>query len=141
MIKKNKNFELISHKLIKQTLANKPFQGKHHLEPLRKLVLAKNLPFSLLEDHAITETESEIHLHEHDLWHCLGGEATFTCGGKLIKPWVRKGSAGKELGGHGIKNGTKVKIQAGDWLWIPAGQPHQHIAAKTARMMIIKIKK
>ena len=30
-------------------------------------------------------------------------------------------------------------LKQGDWLWIPAGEPHQHSATGTARLVIIKI--
>src|SRR3989344_7128884 len=89
-------------------LAQNPFPGKHQLEPLKSLFLAKELPFGVIEDFEVKESEAEVHKHEGDLWHCLEGEVEFTCGGELVESWIRDGSNGNELGGKDIKNGQKV---------------------------------
>lgn len=134
-----KDCVLITKKNIDEVLAQKPSSGKHHLEPIKSLFLSGKLPFGIMEDHEVGETEAEVHKLEGDLWHSLEGEAEFIYGGELVDPWVREGSNGNELGGKDIKNGTKVILKPGDWLWIPAGQPHSHKASGTARLVIIKI--
>jgi uncharacterized RmlC-like cupin family protein len=40
-----------------------------------------------------------------------------------------------------IKGGTEVVMKPGDWLWIPAGEPHQHKTSTKARLVIIKVPK
>ncbi|OGY63546.1 MAG: hypothetical protein A3I89_02085 [Candidatus Harrisonbacteria bacterium RIFCSPLOWO2_02_FULL_41_11] len=123
---------------INKFLEREPVVGKKMLEPLRTLVLAKELPFGIVEDFEVKESEAEVHKHEGDLWLCLEGEVEFTCGGELVESWIRDGSNGNELGGKDIKNGQKVVLKSGDWLWIPPGEPHLH-RAKLARMVVVKV--
>ena len=135
----------VKKEIIDKCLANEPDQGKHQLEPLKSLSAAQKLPFNILEDCTIMNNEAEVHMHEADLWHCLEGEVEFIYGGEMVDPEFRKNKDGTEnkdeLYANQIKNGTKVTLKPGDWLWIPAGQPHQHNCKETARLVIIKIPK
>lgn len=121
-----------------------PSQGKSMLEPLKTLALEQGLPFKILEDHK-TVNEAEIHRVEGDLWCCLEGEVVFKHGGELVEARVKVRKDGttdeNELLAKEIFGGTEVVMKPGDWLWIPAGMPHQHSCADTARLMIIKIPK
>ena len=123
-------------------LAAKPMQGKNLLEPLKTLASEHGLPFNILEDHQTTN-KAEIHISFGDLWYCLEGEVTFVYGGVLVQPLVKIKKDGtqdsNELLAEEIKGGMTVILRPGDWLWIPAGEPHQHITQGTARLMIIKI--
>jgi len=80
-----------------------------------------------------------------DLWYCIRGEVTFIFGGELVNPEAKKNADGKtdkrELSADTIKGGEETILRPGDWLYIPAGQPHQHRASGTAYLMIIKIPK
>lgn len=129
--------------LIQKTLATAPTQGKHLLEPHKAFAAEHKLPFNILEDHEIGNNEAEIHMHEGDLWHCLEGEVKFIYGGDMIDPWVKVNPDGtkneNEIKAKEIKGGTEVTMRPGDWLWIPAGEAHQHNCAGTARLVIIKI--
>ncbi len=134
---------LVRKEEVAETLASIPKQGKKSLEPLKSLALANKLPFNILEDHQILENDAEAHTHECDLWICLEGEPTFIYGGEMVNPWYGKLPDGsenqREIKAKEIRNGTKVVLKPGDWLWIPAGQPHQHNCAGTTRLAIIKI--
>ncbi len=134
-----KECHYIPKKIIEEVLAQSSQKGKRHLEPLKSLFLAKKIPFGIMEDMEVESTESEVHTDEGDLWYCLEGEAEFVYGGELENPFERPNTHGKELGGSSIKGGTTVTLKPGDWLWIPAGQPHSHRADKKARLVIIKI--
>ena len=133
---------LVRKEVLDETLASTPTQGKHLLEPLKSFALANKLPFNILEDKDVSN-EAEIHTHEGDLWQCLEGEVEFIYGGELVEPWFKKlpdGSEDKrEVKAKEIKNGTKVTLRPGDWLWVPAGEPHTH--SGTGRLVIIKIPK
>ena len=131
--------EFIAKKIIKETLAQKPVQGKHKLEPLKSIAKEKKLPFGIIEDFEIAETGAEVHKKEGDLWLCLEGKAEFICEGKLVEPKIIDNTSGHEIVGKGIKNGKKFILKPGDWLWIPPGQPHMHKSDKVARMVIIKV--
>ena len=135
-------YVFVSKADIDAALASPPTLGKRLLEPLKSLAAASGLPMNVLEDHAV-ENDPEVHPHEGDLWHCLQGEVAFVCGGRLAKPQMRSRPDGSpndlEIWGTSIAGGTEVTLTPGDWLWIPAGQPHLHRTAGTARLVIIKI--
>ena len=130
---------LVTKAEITKILSQPPVRGKHQLEPLKSLFLGTKIPFGVMEDFGVSETEAEVHKHEADLWIGLEGEAEFVYGGELVEPLVREGSDGNELGGKSIKGGKKTILKQGDVLYVPAGQPHMHTSSKTARMLIIKI--
>ena len=127
---------------IDATLASAPSQGKRLLEPLKAMAAELKLPLNVLEDKEVSN-EAEVHRHEGDLWQCLEGEVTFVYGGEMVEPWAKKlpdgGMDDREIKANEIRNGVEVTLQLGDWLWIPAGQPHSHRTDKTARLAIIKI--
>jgi len=129
---------------IAKTLKTKPTDGKRLLEPLKSIVAAHTLPMNILEDKNVVN-DAEVHTHESDLWLCLEGVVTFTCGGTMVRPWHGKRADGtenpNELKAKTIKGGKKMVLKPGDWLWIPAGVPHSHSAKGTARLVIVKIPK
>lgn len=133
---------LVRKEEIAETLASAPAQGKRLLEPLKSRALAEKLPFNILEDTEVSN-EAEAHRHEGDFWYCLEGEVTFVYGGELVEPWAKQlpegGTDDREIKAKEIVSGTEAVLKPGDWLWIPAGQPHSHRAAGTARLVIIKI--
>ncbi len=129
-------------KTVRETLMSESKPGTNALDPLKSLALKHQLPLKILEDHQI-HNKPEVHLHEVDLWFCLEGEVLFACGGSLLHCQNRKKTDGSidqnELFGDEIQNGNSYILKPGDWLWIPAGEPHQHGTKTTARLMIIKI--
>lgn len=129
---------------IEKTLESKPTEGKKLLEPLKTFALSNKVPFNILENKDI-ENEAEIHHHEGDLWHCLEGETAFICGGEMVNPWFKDLGDGKvderEVKAKEIKGGVEKVLKPGDWLWIPAGVPHQHKATGVSRLIIIKVPK
>lgn len=119
-----------------------PIGGKSLLEPLKSTAGDRGLPFKILEDDRVVN-EAEVHISQGDLWCCLEGSPTFIYGGIMVNPRVKVRKDGtkdtSELSAKEISGGTTVVLKPGDWLWIPAGQPHQHSCSDTARLMIIKI--
>ncbi|MBI2024697.1 MAG: hypothetical protein HYT03_01210 [Candidatus Harrisonbacteria bacterium] len=134
---------LVRKSEIDKTLATAPTRGKKLLEPLKSLAAANKLPLNILEDKEVLDNEAEIHKKEGDLWLCLKGEVKFIYGGEMVDPWVKKNADGSlnenEIKAKQIKNGIESILKPGDWLWIPAGQPHQHLCVGTVRLAIIKI--
>jgi len=133
---------LIRKEVIDETLKAEPTAGKKLLEPLKSLAAENSLPINILEDKDVVN-DAEVHKHEGDLWLCLEGEVNFIYGGELVDPWAKKNPDGtldeRELKAKEIKGGTEVILNPGDWLWIPAGKPHQHKCNGVARLAIIKI--
>jgi len=134
----------ITNQDIEKTLLSRPKQGKNLLEPLKSIAIKNQVPFKILEDSAVVN-EAEVHMNEGDLWSCLQGTVIFTCGGELVNPRMRKNNDGtnneSELVATKIKNGKKIILKKGDWLWIPPGEPHQHECDGVARLIIVKIPK
>lgn len=121
---------------VDKTLATKPTSGKKLLEPLKSFSATNGFPVKILEDMEVIN-EAEVHENEGDLWQCLEGEVTFICGGELVDKQLVKGGEWKA---REIKGGTEIVLKPGDWLWIPAGEPHQHNCPDgVARMVIIKV--
>lgn len=127
---------------IDETLSQSPARGKRLLEPLKALAAEAKLPLNILEDKEVSN-EAEVHRHEGDLWQCLEGEVTFVYGGEMVNPWAKQlpdgGTDDREIKAKEIAHGTEAVLKPGDWLWIPAGQPHLHKTEGTARLAIIKI--
>ncbi len=129
---------------IEKTLKSPSSQGKRLLEPLKIFSKENSIPLNVLEDNNVVN-EAEVHKHEADLWCCLEGEVTFIYGGEIVNPWVKKNADGtldeREIKAKEIIGGTEVLLKPGDWLFIPAGEPHMHKTDGVARLIIIKIPK
>ncbi len=139
------NCVLVRKEDIDKTLATAPTQGKKLLEPLKSLAAANKMPLNILEDKEVLSNDAEVHMHEADLWLCLEGEVKFIYGGEMIDPWFKKNSDGsedqREVKAKSIRGGAESVLKPGDWLWVPAGQPHQHLCEGTARLAIVKVPK
>lgn len=109
-----KPYLYIQKSVIDQTLATPAFQGVHFLEPFQSLTRASGMPLKILEE-VNANGNAEMHENEADLFLCLEGTPTF-----LIQ-------------------GDEIVLHPGEWLWIPAGVPHQHHSSGTSRIAIIKI--
>ena len=124
---------------INRALDISPLFGKRMIPPFDNF---KDRPFGIVEDHELNIGLPEVHAHEDDLWIGLEGEAVFTVGGNLVGPYFYKSPDGienrNEIKGKDIVGGKRIVIGPGDVLWIPAGMPHMHTAAGTARLIIYK---
>lgn len=134
---------VVRKKVIDDALAQPASPGKHLLEPLKSLAASQALPFNILEDCEVVRNDAEVHKREGDLWLCLAGKVNFMVDGELFNPQLRKQADGNpnpsELYAEEIRGGKEVVLTPGDWLWVPPGQPHQHICTQTGRLVIIKI--
>lgn len=128
--------------LLDETLASASTAGKRLLEPLKTHARESGFPVNILEEQGVWN-DAEVHKTEDDLWLCLEGEVKFIYGGELVAPRVAVAADGtqnkNELQAKEIVGGEQVVLHPGDWLYIPAGAPHQHGAEKSARLAIIKI--
>lgn len=133
---------LLKKEDIETICATAPIGGKNLLEPLKSKADTHGLPFKILEDHKVVN-EAEVHVNQGDLWCCIEGNPTFVYGGAMVEPRVKIRKDGtkdtNELFAKEISGGTTIVLKPGDWLWIPAGEPHQHSCPDTARLIIIKI--
>lgn len=134
----------LSKEEVAGVLKQAPVQGKKLMEPLKAFATSVALPLNILEDADVSDNKAEIHTHEHDLWLGLEGESHFIIGGEMTEPFFSKAKDGtekkNEIRAYTIKGGTEITVRPGDWLWMPAGVPHQHQKPTgSARLAIIKI--
>ena len=133
---------LLTKEDVAKMLAQQPVAGKKMLDPLKGIAEKQHLAFNIIE---LTEHTNNVEVHNYlnDLWFCLEGEVTFLCGGTMQELHTRVRSDGtlddNEMRAKGLEHAKEIVIRPGDWLWVPAGEPHQHITKHTARLMIIKI--
>ncbi|MDP3770292.1 MAG: cupin domain-containing protein [bacterium] len=138
------NSFLLHKEDVEAILSSQPTLGKNICEPLKSIAQAQSLPFNVIE---LTEhtNKVEVHTYQNDLWFCLEGEVRFFCGGTMQEPHTRVRSDGTldetEMRATSLEGAEEIMVNKGDWFWIPAGMPHQHVTEKTARLMIIKIAK
>lgn len=129
-------------KVWSKTLKSKPIKGKRLLYPFNNYWDKFGFPVRIVEDVKIIN-DAEVHLTEDDLWFCIEGKVRFTVGGQLVNPRNSIDTNGQqnfdELSAKKIKNGKIIEMRGGDWLYVPAGQPHQHGTKGVARLVIIKI--
>lgn len=59
-------------------------------------------------------------------------------GGRLLEPLLGV-STSKKVPLNILENGITYKLTVGDYLFIPAGEPHMHGSATFARLTIVKI--
>lgn len=132
----------IAKSTIDETLASAPLDGKRLLDPLKTFSKEHGSPVNILEDKDVAN-DAEVHMHEADLWFCLEGQVTFEIEGTLHEPVAKVLPDGtldeREWKSKTIDGGRTVVLNPGDWLWIPAGQPHQHRCVGVARLVIIKV--
>lgn len=134
---------LVKKEYLDKVLSQESKDGKRNLEPLKSFATENSFPMTILEDKNVSN-RAEVHTHEDDLWFCLEGEVQFTYGGELINPVFKEKNGvvdKREINADGIKNGITEVLKKGDWLYIPAGEPHQHNCKGLARLAIIKIPK
>lgn len=116
---------------------------------LAKLSTGKGpLTISTLTDHqnyyvlvAGRTGPGEVEVHEHwiDYMAIQQGEAEFTSGGTVTG--MRDTAPGEKRGGT-ITGGTVVRLKAGDFLMVPAGQPHLTMIkpGSNFRAIVIKVR-
>lgn len=126
---------------IEGVLRQPPKKGKHLFPPFLEFLASREVtasPIKILEDSFVSDNKPEAHDREDDIWFCLEGNPIFRWGGVLKeKKAVHEG----EWIGSEIEGGTERTLHPGDWLWVPAGEPHEHnCPSGTARLFIIKRK-
>ena len=132
---------LLAKAMLDETLAQEPQTGKRDMTPFSALAKSLGVPMTMIEAKATTG-KVEIHRRHADVWLCIDGTATIRCDGTAPDATVRvkDGVANEyELRGDAIEGGVDHALLAGDWLFIPAGQPHQLIAPDYARFIVVKV--
>lgn len=135
MINKLRLVKLITAKTVKDFFDSFHRIGSH-IVPGSKKLYKDGFPILFVQNYKVDNRPAEIHLHEDDVFFCMYGEARFVIGGRLINPWTKDCLT---FFADTIKGGREVVLKEGDWLHIPAGQPHQHFTSFLCHFMVVKL--
>ena len=102
-----------------------------------QVVLAKKPNYMIYTTTRDTSGQSEIHDGWNDNIFIKEGEASFVLGGKATDAKEREPG---EKRGSVIEGGTTSVTKVGDYLFIPAGVPHQMIVKPGQRVTFISFK-
>ena len=107
--------------------------------PLTLSTLADHQNYYVLVAGRTGPGEVEVHEHWIDYMAIQQGEAEFTSGGTVTG--MRDTAPGERRGGT-ITGGTVVTVKAGDFLMVPAGQPHVTMIkpGSNFRALVIKVR-
>ena len=102
-----------------------------------QVIIAKHANYQIYTTARDTSGQSEVHASWNDNIFIQEGEASFILGGvatdaKEREPGEKRGSV--------IDGGTTTTMKAGDYLFIPAGVPHQMIVKPGQRVKFISFK-
>lgn len=127
-------FKHILAKTVKELYDTSVECGSHVLEGSRKLY-EEGFPVRFVRNFHVEHRPAEVHLHEDDVFFCMDGSVRFVLGGRLVDPWTNDGLT---FLADSIKGGEEKVLYRGDWLHIPAGQPHQHFTPDFCHLMVVK---
>jgi uncharacterized RmlC-like cupin family protein len=86
---------------------------------------------SFMVAHREGSGQSEWHEKQADIMFIVSGEVTMIYGGEVTGGQTTQPG---EIRGEGIRNGTEVKLTAGDIFHVPARVPHQMMLAPGAQV-------
>jgi mannose-6-phosphate isomerase-like protein (cupin superfamily) len=95
-----------------------------------KLILepGHNGQFFVETSRRLKDGEAELHEDETDVFYVLKGSSTLIYGGKMTDPLTTMVNGNSlppgQIHGKTIIGGTSAKLNAGDFVVIPSGQPH-----------------
>ena len=79
---------------------------------------------------------ASVHETEAELFFVIDGAGTLVTGGKLIEE--RRTNA-ENLSGTGIEGGVTKRVSKGDWILVPAGEPHQFPAVEAGGLRLMSL--
>jgi len=79
---------------------------------------------------------ASVHETEAELFFVIDGAGTLVTGGKLIEE--RRTNA-ENLSGTGIEGGVTKRVSKGDWILVPAGEPHQFPAVEGSGLRLMSL--
>ena len=79
---------------------------------------------------------ASVHETEAELFFVIDGAGTLVTGGKLMEE--RRTNA-ENLSGTGIEGGVTKRVSKGDWILVPAGEPHQFPAVEASGLRLMSL--
>ena len=132
-----RDFTRIPSEIIRFFCSAEPQTGARVVADSEKL-FNSGFPVRIVQHCRVAKAIAEVHLDADDLWLCMEGEASFVCGGRLIEP-IEQVPGELTFLAPSIVEGKVVNLKKGDWLLIPAGQPHQPVTSLSASLAIVKL--
>jgi mannose-6-phosphate isomerase-like protein (cupin superfamily) len=79
---------------------------------------------------------ASVHETEAELFYVIEGAGTLVTGGKLID---ERRTNPENLSGTGIQGGVSRRVAKGDWILVPAGEPHQYPAVEAGGLRLMSM--
>src|SRR6476660_1901430 len=93
-------------------------------------------PYNVNMEHRIMGQAASVHETEAELFYVLDGAGTLVTGGKLKE---EKRTNAENLSGTGIEGGVTKRVSKGDWILVPAGEPHQFPAVEASGLRLMSL--
>jgi mannose-6-phosphate isomerase-like protein (cupin superfamily) len=93
-------------------------------------------PYNVNMEHRIMNQAASVHETEAELFYVIDGAGTLVTGGKLIE---ERRTNPENLTGTGIEGGVSKRVAKGDWILVPAGQPHQYPAVEAGGLTLMAL--
>jgi mannose-6-phosphate isomerase-like protein (cupin superfamily) len=93
-------------------------------------------PYSVNMEHRLMNQAASVHETEAELFYVIDGAGTLVTGGKLVE---EKRTNAENLSGTGIEGGVSKRVSKGDWILVPAGQPHQFPAVEASGLTLMSL--
>ena len=79
---------------------------------------------------------ASVHETEAELFYVIDGAGTLVTGGKLTE---ERRTNTENLSGTGIEGGVTKRVSKGDWILVPAGEPHQFPAVEASGLRLMSL--
>jgi mannose-6-phosphate isomerase-like protein (cupin superfamily) len=79
---------------------------------------------------------ASVHETEAEMFYVIEGAGTLVTGGKLVG---ETRTNAENLSGTSIQGGVTKRVSKGDWILVPAGQPHQYPAVEAGGLRLMAL--
>lgn len=125
----------VSAKMVRQFFDVR-LERDSHVVPGSQKLYEEGFPVRFVQNYYVEHRLAEVHLHEDDVFFCMYGSVRFVLGGRLVDAWTKDSLT---FLADRIAGGEEFILEEGDWLHIPAGQPHQHFTPDLCHLMVVKV--
>ena len=101
--------------------------------------LIRLTPYAINLEVRSASRAASVHETEAEMFYVIEGAGTLVTGGKLVG---ETRTNAENLSGTAIEGGVTRRVSKGDWILVPAGEPHQYPAVEgELRLMALHLPK